>query len=79
MVQTPRELSFMIDTDTADELDKLIPTDQQSKFVSQAITNGLSMHRRGMVVSEMFENCVGMTTEATGKPLSALAEDQKRG
>ena len=30
MVQTSRELSFMIDIDIADELDKLIPSSQRN-------------------------------------------------
>ena len=55
-MQTSRTLSFMIDIDIADELEQLIPADQQSKFVSQAIANQLAMHRRNMVVSEMLDN-----------------------
>ena len=57
MNQTSRILSF-IDRNIADELDQLIPPDQQSKFVSQAIANELAMHRRNMVVTEMLENMV---------------------
>jgi hypothetical protein len=79
MNQTSRILSFMIDRNTADELDQLIPADQQSKFVSQAIANELAMHRRKMVVSEMLEDCVGMPIIAHGKLQSDLAEDRKRG
>jgi hypothetical protein len=58
MTETSRNMSFMIDLDTADELEQLIPTDQQNKFVSKAIANELSRHRRSMVVSEMLENMV---------------------
>jgi hypothetical protein len=56
MTETSRNMGFMIDLDTADELEQLIPPDQRSKFVSLAIANELAMHRRSMVVSEMFEN-----------------------
>jgi hypothetical protein len=62
MILTTRKMSFLIDVDTSDELNQLIPPDQQSKFVSQAISNGLAMHRRNLVVSEMLENCAGMPT-----------------
>lgn len=78
MVQTSREFSFMIDTDIADDLEKLIPPEQHNRFVSQAIANELSMHRRNMVVSEMLEHCVGLPTIAKGKLQSDLAEDRKR-
>jgi hypothetical protein len=60
MTETSRNMGFMIDLDTADELEQLIPTDQQNKFVSEAIANELAMHRRKMVVTEMLEDCVGM-------------------
>ena len=57
-MKTSRKLSFMIDTDIADELEKLIPPDLRNKFVTQAIANEMSMHRRGVVVSEMLEHCL---------------------
>ena len=79
MVQTSREFNFMIDIDTAEELAQLIPASQRNKFVSQAIANELSMHRRSMVVSEMLEYCVGMPTIANGKLQSDLVEDRQRG
>jgi hypothetical protein len=78
MVQTSRKLSFMIDIDTADDLEKLIPPDQHNRFVSQAIANELAMHRRNVVVSEMLEHRVGLPTIANGKLQSDLAEDRKR-
>lgn len=78
MTKTTRKMSFLIDLDTANELDKLIPADQQNKFVSQAIANELSKHRRNLVVTEMLENCVGMTTIANGKLQSDLVEDRRR-
>jgi hypothetical protein len=79
MTQTSRKRSFVIDIDTADELDKLIPAGQQNKFVSQAIVNELAMHRRNLVVAEMLEHCVGLPNIANGKLQSDLAEDRKRG
>lgn len=60
MVKASRKLSFMIDTDIADELEKLIPPDLHNKFVTQAIANELAMHRRSMVVSEILDNCVSI-------------------
>ena len=79
MILTTRKMSFLLDVDTADELNQLIPPDQQSKFVSQAISNRLAMHRRNMVISEMLEKRVGMPTIANGKLQSDLAEDRRRG
>jgi hypothetical protein len=79
MTEMSRNMGFMIDLDTADELEQLILTDQQNKFVSQAIANELSRHRRKMVVTEMLEDCVGMPIIARGKLQSDLAEDRKRG
>ncbi len=68
MTQTSRKLSFMIDIDTADELEQFIPPDQRSKFVSQAIANELAMHRRSMVVTEMLENMVEKPFIAVSSP-----------
>ena len=79
MILTTRKMSFLIDVDTAEELNQLIPQDQQSKFVSQAIANGLAMHRRNMVVSEMLEKRMEMPTIANGKLQLDLAEDRRRG
>ena len=58
MTQTSRNLGFMIDNNIAAELEEMIPSSQRSKFVSQAIANGLSIHRRNVVVTEMLEHCV---------------------
>lgn len=57
-----RKMCFMIDTEVAGELEKLIPPDLHNKFVTQAIANELSQHRRNMVVSEMLEHCLADAT-----------------
>jgi hypothetical protein len=58
MGQKSRKMSFLIDIDTADELEQLIPAHQLDAFASQAIANELAIHRRNMVVTEMLEDCV---------------------
>jgi hypothetical protein len=69
----------MIDNDIADELEKLIPSSQRSKFVSQAIANELAMHRRSKIVSELLEIRLSMPVVAAEKLISDLSEDRKRG
>ena len=79
MAQTARKMNFMIDNDIAEELEKLIPTGQRSKLVSQAIANELALQRRKNITSRLMELRSGMPKVAPEKLLSDLSEDRKRG
>ena len=78
MAQTTRKLNFMIDNDIAAELEKLIPSDQRSKFVSQAIANELALQRRDNITSRLVELRLGIPMASSEKLLSDLSEDRKR-
>jgi hypothetical protein len=79
MAQTARKLNFMIDNDIADELEKLIPSGQRSKVVSQAIGNELALQRRKSITSRLLELRSQMPKISAGKLQTDLAEDRNRG
>ncbi len=79
MVQNARKLNFMIDNDIADELEKLIPSGQRSKLVSQAIAHELAIQRRKNITVRLQELRAQMPRVAAEKLRSDLAEDRKRG
>jgi hypothetical protein len=79
MAQTARKLNFMIDNDIADELEKLIPSGQRSKVVSQAIANELALQRRRSITSRLLELRLQMPKVPAEKLKADLAEDRKRG
>jgi hypothetical protein len=78
MAQTARKLNFMIDNDIADELEKLIPSGQRSKVVSQAIANELALQRRRSITSKLLELRLQMPKVPAEKLKADLAEDRKR-
>jgi len=69
----------MIDNDIADELEKLIPSGQRSKVVSQAIANELALQRRRNITSRLLELRMQMPNVTAEKLQSDLSEDRKRG
>ncbi len=79
MAQNARKLNFMIDNDIADELEKLIPSGQRSRVVSQAIANELALQRRKNITSKLLELRLLMPKMVTEKLQSDLAEDRNRG
>lgn len=79
MAHTARKLNFMIDNEIADELEKLIPSGQRSKVVTQAIANELALRRRRNTTSRLLELRVRMPNVTDEKLRSELAEDRKRG
>jgi hypothetical protein len=78
MAQTTRKLNFMIDNDIADELEKLIPSGQRSKVVSQAIANELALQRRRSITFRLLELRLQMPKVPAEKLKADLAEDRKR-
>ena len=78
MAQTARKLNFMIDNDIAEELERLIPSGQRSKVVSQAIANELALLRRKNITSRLLELRSQMPKMPAGKLQSHLAEDRSR-
>lgn len=79
MAQNARKLNFMIDNDIADELERLIPSGQRSRVVSQAIANELALQRRRNITSRLQELCGQLPNVTADKLQSDLAEDRKRG
>lgn len=79
MAQTARKLNFMIDNDIAEELERLIPSGQRSKVVSQAIANELALQRRKSITSRLLELRSQLTKMSAEKLQSHLAEDRNRG
>ena len=79
MARTARKLNFMIDNDIAEELEKLIPSGQRSKVVSQAIANELALQRRKNITSKLLELRSQMPKMSAEKLQSHLAEDRNRG
>ena len=69
----------MIDNDIADELERLIPSGQRSKVVSQAIANELALQRRRNITARLQE-LRGQLPKVTAEKLqSELTRDRKRG
>ena len=79
MAQNARKLNFMIDNDIADELERLIPSGQRSRVVSQAIANELALQRRRSITSRLQELRSQLPKVTAEKLQSDLAEDRKRG
>jgi hypothetical protein len=79
MAQTARKLNFMIDNDIADELEKLVPSGQRSKVVSQAIGNELALQRRKSITSKLLELRSQLPKISVEKLQTDLAEDRNRG
>jgi hypothetical protein len=79
MAQTARKLNFMIDNDIADELEKLVPSGQRSKVVSQAIGIELALQRRKSITSKLLELRSQMLKISVEKLRADLAEDRNRG
>lgn len=78
MAHTARKLNFMIENDIADELEKLIPSGQRSKIVSQAIANELALQRRRNVTAKLMDLSVQLPKVSATKLKSDLAEDRNR-
>lgn len=79
MAQNARKLNFMIDNDIADELERLIPSGQRSRVVSQAIANELALQRRRNITSRLQALRAQLPKVTAEKLHSDLAEDRKRG
>lgn len=79
MTQTARKLNFMIENDIADELEKLVPSGQRSKIVSQAIANELALQRRKNVTAKLMALRGQLPKVSATKLQSDLAEDRNRG
>lgn len=79
MSQTARKLNFMIENNIADELEKLVPSGQRSKIVSQAIANELTLQRRKNVTAKLFGLRAQMPKVSAIKLQSDLVEDRNRG
>lgn len=79
MAQNARKLNFMIDNDVADELERLIPSGQRSRVVSQAIANELALQRRRSITSRLRELRSHLPMVSAEKLRADLAEDRKRG
>ncbi len=79
MAQNARKLNFMIDNDVADELERLIPSGQRSRVVSQAIANELALQRRRSITSRLRELRSQLPMVSAEKLQANLAEDRKRG
>jgi len=79
MAHTARKLNFMIDNEIADELERLIPSGQRSKVVTQAIANELALQRRKNITSRLLELGEKLPKVTAEKLLSDLALDRKRG
>lgn len=79
MAHTARKLNFMIDNEIADELEKLIPSGQRSKVVTQAIANELALQRRKNITSRLLELGEQLPKVTAEKLRSDLALDRKRG
>lgn len=79
MAQNARKLNFMIDNDVADELERLIPSGQRSRVVSQAIANELALQRRRHITSRLQELRGQLPKVSADKLQSELSQDRKRG
>jgi len=79
MSQTARKLNFMIENNIADELEKLVPSGQRSKIVSQAIANELALQRRKNVTAKLIGLRAQMPKVSSLKLQSELIEDRNRG
>lgn len=78
MAQTARKLNFMIDNEIADELEKLVPSGQRSKVVTQAIANELALQRRKSITSKLLELRKQIPKITAEKLKSDLAADRNR-
>lgn len=78
MSQTARKLNFMIENNIADELEKLVPSGQRSKLVSQAIGNELTLQRRKNITAKLIGLCAQLPTMSAVKLQSDLVEDRNR-
>lgn len=79
MSQTARKLNFMIENNIADELEKLVPSGQRSKIVSQAIANELALQRRKNVTAKLIGLRAQTPKVSALKLQSELTEDRNRG
>ncbi len=79
MSQTARKLNFMIENNIADELEKLVPSGQRSKIVSQAIGNELTLQRRKNITAKLIGLRAQMPKMSAAKLQSDLVEDRNRG
>ncbi|TWJ18976.1 hypothetical protein [Geobacter argillaceus] len=79
MAQNARKLNFMIDNDVADELERLIPSGQRSRVVSQAIANELALQRRRSITSRLRELRSHLPVVSAEKLQVDLAENRRRG
>ena len=79
MSQTARKLNFMIENNIADDLEKLVPSGQRSKIVSQAIANELTLQRRKNVTAKLIGLRSHMPKVSAAKLQSDLVQDRNRG